>query len=106
MSKAIFRQGDVLFVMIEEVPGAAHRVEGDDRRRYVLAEGEATGHAHALAVLDGVEVHSLAEALFIRAEVPVAVTHEEHDTITLPPGVWRVARQVEYTPAELRRVAD
>ena len=35
-----------------------------------------------------------------------AVTHDEHATIMLPPGAYRVIRQREYAPEEVRYVAD
>ena len=35
-----------------------------------------------------------------------ALTHQEHDTINLPKGNYKVTGQVEYTPERLLRVAD
>jgi hypothetical protein len=35
---------------------------------------------------------------------PGTVTHEEHAPLTLPPGVWRFARQRRYDPATHARV--
>jgi hypothetical protein len=32
--------------------------------------------------------------------------HAEHATQTIEPGVYRVVRQREYSPEEIRRVAD
>ena len=37
---------------------------------------------------------------------PMAVTHEEHDGISLPPGQYLIGRQVESAGAEERVVAD
>ena len=37
---------------------------------------------------------------------PMAVTHEEHDSISLPPGQYLIGRQVESVGAEQRIVAD
>lgn len=36
----------------------------------------------------------------------VALQHEEHTTHAIPPGIYKLPLQVEYTPAELRGVAD
>ena len=47
------RQGDVLLVAVEAVPDDA--VEQPRQGRLVLAEGEATGHAHAIAERDARE---------------------------------------------------
>ena len=48
------------------------------------------------------------ERMFLRVleEAGVEVTHEEHATLTIPPGDYEVKRQREYTPEEIRRVAD
>ena len=105
----VWRQGDVLIIATDEtVPAEATLVPRDDGR-VVLAYGEVTGHAHAL--LDRrVELFALSDAEFedrflvIAAEA--ALVHEEHDTITLPPGTYRVRRQREYAPEAPVQVAD
>jgi hypothetical protein len=72
----------------------------------VLVEGEVTGHAHRL-VGEGTLLHSAStDVLYLECEVPAEITHEEHQTITLPAGLYRVTRQREYTPAAPRRVVD
>ena len=35
-----------------------------------------------------------------------AVTHEEHASIQLPKGNYRIVRQREYSPEAIRNVAD
>lgn len=104
-----FRQGDVL-ITSAAIPATAQRVEVNGR--IVLAEGEVTGHAHAI-VLDHVPTGAMATMLrdaereFLRVEGgDVAVEHEEHGTVTLPPGDYEITHQREYTPEEVRRVAD
>jgi len=116
-ARGIVRQGDVLLVPVEGLPERRHErvVEGP---RIVLAEGEATGHAHV--VLGSARlVHSTA-ALSWRAadrthlvvEEPASLVHDEHDAIGLLPGTYEVRRQREYTPPAptraqaFRRVAD
>jgi hypothetical protein len=99
----MYRQGDVLITTAAIPSGATKTSPGS--RGHVLAEGEATGHAHVvspahvLAYLVGLEMY-----LRVLRETPVE--HEEHDAITLPPGDYRVTRQREYTPEEIRNVAD
>lgn len=104
-----FRQGDVL-ITTATIPQTAKRVKV--KERIVLAEGEVTGHAHAI-VLEHVPTGATAMMLvdaereFVRIEGDeVAVEHEEHGTVTLPPGDYEITHQREYTPAEVRRVAD
>lgn len=104
----MFRQGDVLLRRIDKIPEGLHTVPRENGR-VVLAHGEVTGHAHAI---DSSEVAFLAadvaelERAFLLVEEEVAVVHEEHDTITLPPGSYEVRRQREYSPAAPVWVAD
>jgi hypothetical protein len=47
-------------------------------------------------------------AVFMRVSghAPVALEHEDHDTIMIPPGTYQVVRQREYSPGAVRYVAD
>lgn len=106
MERTIYRQGDVL---IERV--ANRRDVGDivarEQGRIVLAHGEATGHAHAIDDVDATLYEApTTKARHLRVVRPTALLHEEHSPIELPPGLYRVRRQREYHPDELRTVAD
>lgn len=48
----------------------------------------------------------LAIGCLVVSDAPMAVTHEEHDGISLPPGQYLIGRQVESAGAEERVVAD
>jgi hypothetical protein len=103
-----FRQGDVLLVAVDAIPETA--VRQPRRGRLVLAEGEATGHAHAIAEPDAREFR-VGDERFVLVRSAAQVIHEEHATIELPPGAYRVVIQREYRPAALaenawRRVID
>lgn len=90
----MYRQGDVL------IEAAAFPTEGlTARESRVLAEGEATGHAH---VVEGdVEMYEDAQGtLWCRVKEPAEVTHQEHGKIGLPRGEYKVTRQVQLNPAE------
>lgn len=43
---------------------------------------------------------------YLEVTEPVTLRHEEHTQHSLPPGIYKLPTQVEYTPSELRRVAD
>jgi hypothetical protein len=108
MKQFTARQGDVLIKRIAKLPGELTPVPLDDGR-VILAYGEVTGHAHAVVG----EVELLASDLeemelrFLRVEGEMAeVVHEEHGTITLPPGDYEVRRQREYAPEASVMVAD
>lgn len=103
----LIRQGDVLLVPAAK-PDGARKVERDDTGRLVLAEGEATGHAHAITDpgCDLVTDEQTDELFLLVYGDDVRLLHEEHDTLFVPPGAWRVTRQREYTPAAPVWVAD
>jgi hypothetical protein len=101
-----YRQGDVFIIETSEpLPSDATRVERD-HGRIVLAYGEVTGHAHAIADDDAALWEIDLDARFLEIVSEVDLVHEEHSTITLPPGNYRVVQQREYSPEEVRRVAD
>ena len=115
------RQGDVALVLVKALPEGCVEVP-NDKGRIILAYGELTGHAHAIADHISPEAAAeIAEAAIARArlfhapngerylEVREAVTlrHEEHTAHTVPPGIYQLPRQVEYVAPELvRQVAD
>jgi hypothetical protein len=112
-----YRQGDVLIESVAEIPSTAQKQEPS--RRVILAQGEATGHHHVLETADPADwwkpgeiatandkSAALAGELFLSLPTGATVTHEEHSTINLPPGVYRVIRQREYSPEAIRMVAD
>jgi hypothetical protein len=101
------RQGDVFIERIE-----AKEPEGEeipkDNGRVVLAYGEVTGHAHAIKS-DGARLFFLDKNKGLRRLVvkrATALKHEEHGPISLPAGDYAVIQQREYTPEEIRNVAD
>ena len=129
MTKKTFtiRQGDVALLQVASLPAGCVLAEGQEKK-IILAWGEVTGHHHRIedhvgqreALPDAAA--EIAEAAIARAKArlwkapngetflevvePVTLRHEEHTEHTIPPGIYKQPTQVEYTPAELRRVAD
>jgi hypothetical protein len=100
------RQGDVALIAVDEIPADAEPIARDANRRVVLAYGERTGHAHALHE-SGVQMLRAVNAdVFLKVVEPAFLRHEEHSRIAVPPGQYRVIRQVEYRPGEIITVAD
>jgi hypothetical protein len=105
----LIRQGDLLLVPVDEVPSVLGAVRSG---RLVLAEGEATGHAHVVED-ERASLHSLFvngawhgnDTWFLSVEEgePVLLVHEEHDALSVPPGVYEVRRQREYLPRQVPR---
>jgi hypothetical protein len=102
----MFRQGDILLVPVPEAPeGRRAKAESG---RLILARGEVTGHHHSVAVQDAelIEVAGVPE-VFLRIFQTTTLDHQEHASVTLPPGDYKIVRQREYQPGELpRQVAD
>lgn len=106
--RRLIRQGDVLLIPIEAAPMNVTAVERD-QRGLVLAEGEATGHAHRILDESATLVTSEQAAelyLLVHGTDPVELIHDEHDTLLVPLGAYRVVRQREYAPETPRWVAD
>jgi len=99
------RQGDVLLERVQEIPAGAVKVVPGSRG-HVLAEGEATGHAHTIAAEFG-ELYEKDGVLYLSITEDAPLTHQEHGTITLPPSFYRKIQQREWTDQdEPRAVLD
>ena len=99
------QQGDVCMERVKSIPAKATRVIREPRG-YILARGEATGHAHVIA--EEVELYELDGVLYLKNSSPVEVTHEEHKTKVVPAGIWEVQRVREHDHISdmTRRVQD
>lgn len=95
-----FRHGDLLLEKVNEIPAEAKLL-----KTKVLARGEATGHSHRVK---GGKVYQLGKVMFLETEVEVPLVHEEHKTIKIPAGDYKITRQREYDPYEktIRQVQD
>ncbi len=100
-----YRQGDVLLIKSKSVPRGAKRC-ATKASRFVLAEGEATGHAHTVCEVDGSLFIDDQNRLFLKTEAGCELLHQEHGAIAVDPGIYQVIRQREYEPEGIRNVAD
>jgi len=100
MKNLMYRHGDLLLESIDIIPEGAIQ-----RKSNVILNGTATGHSH---ILNGGLVLEKEGTIYLQASDTATVTHEEHNTITLPEGNYVVTRQVEYDPYEkaAREVLD
>src|SRR5947209_9538828 len=102
----MYRQGDVLIIPVKFIPANATEPVERESGRVILAHGEATGHAHAIKA-EGAALFRDPKLMTIFMKVSgdaVALEHDEHKTITIPSGNYRVIRQREYSPSEIRNV--
>jgi hypothetical protein len=106
----MLRQGDVLLVLVpvRSVPKGLVPVPRE-AARVVLAHGEVTGHAHVLrdpgvCLLrrEGVNL----DERYLEVGAPADLTHEEHGTISVPAGRYRVTIQREWQGETSRAVED
>ncbi|MCW3054124.1 MAG: hypothetical protein JWN14_3294 [Chthonomonadales bacterium] len=102
--KPMFRQGDVLIVQTVAIPMDAKPTKRD-AGRVILAYGEVTGHAHAIVEPEVVKLSAGIEEYLQVAEAS-EVRHEEHATIPVPAGDYRIIHQREYTPERVVPVRD
>lgn len=119
----IIRQGDVLLIPVAKLPEGCVHIEPEDGRRFVLAHGEATGHAHAIydftpdeqAEQELARADEIAGAAIERARArrtvqmwqspdgewylevrePSTMRHEEHSAPQIPVGIYHAPIQVE-----------
>lgn len=115
------RQGDVLIIPIDKIPAG---MRTDTPAKVVLAYGEVTGHHHRfecgkvqafykegddITISGGGNLRGTATAVeFISVpKTGASLVHEEHDTVNLTPGSYRIVRQREYDSIEgVRSVTD
>lgn len=99
-------QGDILFVRVDTIPSGAKQLKGV-KGRHLLAEGEATGHAHTISSR-GVTRFDEGGVTYLTVEELTEVQHQEHGAVALEPGTWLVKRQREMSVVDLmpKQVSD
>ena len=98
------QQGDVLFKKVDTTPKQSKPIPRKNGK-FVLAEGEVTGHSH---VIDAEEfVSATGGEKFLVDPVEPAV-HEEHGQVVLEPGIWQIGQVVEkdWLSGMVNRVKD
>ena len=96
------RQGDVLVMSCAAIPKTATKQD-----KCILALGEATGHAHQIKTDALLWVDSDGTKYVEVYGSEATIDHEEHGPIVLAgPAIYRVVQQREYSPEEIRNVAD
>ncbi len=94
MEKSQIQHGDVLIRQAKSLPGGCTEVARKDGR-LILAEGEVTGHHHAITD-KGAKLYEIKGQLYLEVTEPVTITHEEHKPLDIPVGIYKVGRVKEY----------
>ncbi len=96
----MYRQGDILLIPVDRMQGRA-----DELEHRIVERGELTGHVHKVderATLFG--WNDVPEFVVVNDETELA--HEEHETIVIPEGTYRIQRQREFDGNQARFVTD
>lgn len=102
----LFFQGDICLLKLDVPPtGTSTPIEPDPDGAVVVGRGEVTGHRHAIfggALLFRDDALARADSLYVgdlKVQAPSAeLVHEEHASILLKQGHYRVSRQREADP--------
>lgn len=93
IAKNTAQQGDVLLNKLTNLPTG--KVTLISKGKMVLAEGEVTGHYHGIEESDS-ELIQIGEKMILNLKNTATLFHQEHNPITLEPGVWEVGRVQEF----------
>jgi len=102
--------GDVGLFPIKELPPGLKRI--DHEKRYTVRNGEMTGHRHVMSMekVDDVKIYLDPVTGLHVFEVlnAVEISHEEHSTLVIDPGIYIEKAETEYNPFEkqLKNVQD
>jgi len=102
------RQGDVFLIPVIKIPKLTTEVPRD-RGKLVLAYGEVTGHSHVIDAppASATLLTSAENERFLRLLTEAPIVHEEHGTIQVAPGDYRVVIGREFTDdMAVRQVVD
>lgn len=106
--KEVMRHGDLAITKINKIPTGFILTKNN-----ILAYGEVTGHKHAIIAdrqkenLFNIYEDGNGNHVIEVIKGRVNLVHEEHETITLEPGIYWQTVQVEYDPIEnMRKVID
>lgn len=111
----MFAQGDLLIERVADVEPSGAMLSADPTGAMVLAEGELTGHRHAIydqvtMFRDDALARELPTGLYVGhvkvESSPVVLRHQEHAPLTLEKGTYRVRRQRELEPKDAVLVSD
>ncbi|MBD3331006.1 hypothetical protein GF354_05805 [Candidatus Peregrinibacteria bacterium] len=112
--KTTYQQGDVILKKVSNLPANLKKVNTN-----ILAEGEATGHFHAICEKDSfiqkkenVDKFTFYKGddgqTYVKIEKELDLLHQEHDKIEIQPSIYKIeiVREYDHFAEEARQVAD
>jgi hypothetical protein len=116
MKTQYYQQGDVLLFKVDkkELPKDAKTWDGKkvkgvkNVRTPILQHGEATGHAHRITSPGFQHLEGRFGERFLMLTKQGTLSHEEHKTIILPPGLYkiRIVEEYDHFREVIRKVRD
>lgn len=104
--KQTYRHGDLFFSSIKKIEGEEIKHDG----KFVLAYGEHSGHKHVITATKGTVriFKDLTGQYCIDVSDEAEMTHEEHKTITIKKGTYKInnEREYDYWLLESNKVID
>lgn len=88
MKELFCRQGEVFLLKIDKLP------DNLTLKDNILARGEATGHTHR--IVGNAKTFTDNKQQYLQVMAECELQHEEHQTITVPQGIYKVSIQREY----------
>lgn len=104
----LIQQGDVLFFSGSDLPKNVKPYRNPRPGLVTFAEGEVTGHHHSCIDEHVSAYEDENGTLWCVVDKTTEVTHQEHGSVTLEPGTYRIGivREVDPFEDEIRRVQD
>lgn len=105
MRKIAFQHGDVLGIIVDEIPKGAKKLDVQDG--FILERGEGV-HTHIFPDVSGIEVYEHEGQTYVRVSKETFITHEEHGNQAVKTGIYRkqIEKVWDYEEMEARRVID
>lgn len=101
-----YRHGDLAFEPVKEIKGSEVKFNNS----FVLAYGEHSGHKHVITKVRGeLKIFKDSSGQYcIDVEDEAKITHEEHKTITIKKGIYKInnEREYDYFSLEINKVID
>lgn len=98
----LIRHGDVLLRAVKSVPDG----EKLSVKKYVVAEGEVTGHCHTLEAPKKSKIEVVITGQMVRYLVlsdTCQLRHQEHKDLRIEPGMYEIIQEQEYDYFEEQR---
>ena len=100
------RHGDVSLHQISELPENLKEIKHSGS--FALALGEVTGHSHKIISKEMQIFQDEKGLFFLKVNQPAQISHEEHKTVTLMPGIYKreMEQEFDYFLETTRQVQD